>query len=151
MSQTPTKEKTYFSLAKWFKWSSIILLLIPLTLVILAIVQYCKPNDGIIKAGGIITIVGLVVAVIWIILNVIMFLAAGNLRGIKSPMGIRVALIIALLLVLSTAILSTLVYYDVLDINNKAVQIVGIILPFVTIAGYIVGAVLGSKIKKALC
>lgn len=157
MSEQTGKKGTYYTLAKWYRWACLIIVLVPLTIIIMAIVNTVM--NGIenpamepwFKTGiYYLAIISLVAAVAFIILTIIMFFAAGTVRGQASPLGIRIGLLIALCLVLVVGILTTVCAF-VPDLESKKwVQITYMVSPFISMAGYITGAVLGSKIKRAL-
>lgn len=153
MATKNTKDNTYYSFTKAFRFSSIVVLIAPVLLIILMIVVAClrEPPVWINITGNVVTIIAAVFALLWIILNIILFVMAGNMRGIKSPLGIRIALLIALVLVLSGAIVYSLIAFKVIpDIPNQWALVLAISLIIFEMAGYIIGAVLGKKIQKAL-
>ena len=80
-----------------------------------------------------------------------MFFTAGNLRGIKSPLGIRIGLLIAIILVSACEIVNVLYYAGVIQTNDKLLGlIIGVASQSAVLIGYIVGACLSKSIKSAL-
>ncbi len=154
MATKNTRDNTYYSFTKAFRFSSIIVLIAPVLLIILMIVSFAmgEPPKWVNTAGNVITIIAAVFALLWIILNIILFVMAGNMRGIKSPLGIRILLLVALILVLSGAIVYSLFMFNVIPPIQSDVWniVIAIALPILQMVGYIIGAVLGKKIQKAL-
>lgn len=151
MATKNTKDNTYYSLTKFFKFSSIMLILFPLVEVILVVVgMSTSGGKDLEKAIRIIGIITTVLIVIWVILNIIMFVFAGNLRGLKSPFGIRFGLLISMILAFAATIIYVLQWYHVIDIGGNALMVLSFVLPVLQMLGFIIAAVLSSKIKKAL-
>ncbi len=156
MSEKTGKKGTYCSLSKWFKWSSSIIILVPVVIVIMAAINLSQGfdfennmapwyNQGI----GIILIIFLVVSAIWVVLNIIMFFAAGTVRGDgPSPAKIRIGLLIALILVLAPIILGLIAHY------NPWISGMNVWAPWVAVfgpmVGYIIGAIMGSSLQHNL-
>lgn len=149
------KKSTYGTISKWFKWSSLIILLVPIAELILVAINLAQKNstnpDWYDTGILVLTIISLASAVIWVILNIIMFFAAGTVRNDgPSPLGIRLGLLIAMVLVLAPIILGLIAYF--LD-KNSGTELgnwaywVGTLVP---IAGYTIGAIMGSKLQHNL-
>ena len=150
MSEKTGKKGTYCSLSKWFKWSSSIIILVPVIELILVAVNLAQNNqtnpDWYNTGIFALSIISLVTAVIWVVLNIIMFFAAGTVRGDgPSPLKIRIGLLIALVLVLAPIILGLIAYY-VVDMGQWAYWVA----IFAPIAGYIIGAIMGSSLQHNL-
>ncbi len=152
MSNQNAKDKTYYSISKWFTWASFIIICIPIVILVLhAIATYWRPElaDSFKPAVQWLLIISAAVSAIWIILNIIMFIAAGNLRGIKSPLAVRLFLLIALALVLFSVIINILSQTGVL-VEGQLLDTLILVSPIATMVGYLVGGILGSRIKHAL-
>lgn len=153
MATKNTRDNTYYSFTKIFRFASFIVLIAPVLQLIWWIIGYAAKDAAswALDANKYTAIVATVFAILWIVMNIIMFIFAGNMRGIKSPLLIRILLIIALALVLSGTILYLLYGYGVIPQTDQTVMLVlAILLPILEIIGYIIGAVLGGKIQKAL-
>lgn len=159
MATKKTKDNTYYSLAKGFHFSSIISILAPLVYIILTIICDCTKSpeaetlpDWYVKGIVVVGSIALAFAAIWIVLAFVMFFTAGNLRGIKSPLGIRVGLLITIILVSACEIVSLLKYAGVIPDFEKEIfnQLIHYGSQALVLIGYIVGAGISSSIKKAL-
>lgn len=156
MSTRNTKDNTYYSLVKGFTFSSWVIILLPLVLLILNIVAYCmKKTDSywFIESTKIIAIIALVCAIAWCVLNVIMFIMAGNLRGVKSPFGIRFGLMLSTVLVFSAEIINILIYVGIIKKGDTEVNwytVLTMFLPAMSLTGYIIAAAIGTSIKRDL-
>lgn len=154
MATKNTRDNTYYSFTKAFRFSSIAVLIIPVLYLIFSIVWAIVGKEEAGWAGEAMQILGYVqaaFALLWIILNIILFIMAGNMRGIKSPLGIRLLLMLALVLALAGAIILALISFGVIRTLPDPWPIILFIgLPILQMVGYIIGAVLGKKIQKAL-
>ncbi|XQP55415.1 MAG: hypothetical protein ACOQNV_01480 [Mycoplasmoidaceae bacterium] len=132
---------TYSKMAKWLKWASLFILLIPLTLFILSIVTYFDKMEVDVynKTARIMYIALLVLSVIWTILNIILFFTAGTVKNKTSPTMIRVGLLISFVLVFAPEIISLLLYYGVITGKEKAIELISLFMPLVIAIGYLVG------------
>lgn len=133
------KYSTYGTMAKWLKWSSLFILLIPIAIFIMALVNYFKPFGAYLPTVEVLDIILLVLSAIWIVLNIILFFAAGTVRNKTSPAMIRIGLFFSFVLVLAPIIIGLLIYFDVITGNEKAVKIVEICLPLIVTIGYLIG------------
>ncbi len=147
---------TYYTLAKWFKWSSLIVILVPLVTLIMGVVNAVQTNDiektlawydtGI----KVLSYISLVAAIIWSVLNIIMFFAAGTVRTDARAGLIRLWLLIGLVLAISPIII-TIIYDNVPDFKAwEGAKWLVAFIPLITIIGYTTGAVTGRKIQDAL-
>lgn len=152
MATKNTRDNTYYSFTKAFRFASFIVLIAPvLQLIWLIVAVTVKGSAWTEDAMRYTAIVASVFAILWIVTNIIMFIFAGNMRGIKSPLLIRILLILAMAFVLSGFIVYLLFAYHVIPMASDATIIVlAVLLPILEIIGYIIGAVLGGKIQKAL-
>lgn len=142
-------KSTYGTISKWFKWSSVIILLVPVVELILIAINVAQKNsvnpDWFNKGMLGLWIINLICALAWLVLNIIMFFAAGTVRNDgPSPALIRLGLFFALVLVLVPIILLIVNYYKTL---GDWAYWVGSLVP---VAGYILGAVMGSKLQHNL-
>lgn len=152
MSEQTGRKGTYYTLAKWYRWACIIIILVPLAVLIMAGINLAMggSQEWYLTGVNVLSIISLVAAIIFVVLTIIMFFAAGTVRGQASPLGIRIGLLIALCLVFATGIFILVVSYIPSLQDEEWVNWVVLFLPVITMAGYITGAILGSKIKNAL-
>lgn len=157
MSEKTGKRGTYYTLAKWYRWACLIIILAPIAIIVMAAVHVGKNGIGVaswepwFETGiSVLGIISAVAAIVFVVLTIIMFFAAGTVRGQASPLGIRIGLLIAICLVLIVGILTAVCGWVEGLQDKKWVQIVFMVSPVLSMAGYITGAVLGSKIKRAL-
>lgn len=138
---------TYSTMSKWLKWSSLLILLIPITIFGLGIANYLEKlsESTFYDVCRVLDIVLLVLSAIWIILNVLLFFAAGTVKHKTSPLSIRIGLLISFALVLSPIIISLLIYYEVITGEEKAVNLVIILLPLLIAFGYLVAFFCAQK------
>lgn len=129
---------TYSTMSRWFKWASLFILLIPLAIFIMAIVNYFKPFDLFNNVTGILDIILLVLSVVWLVLSIILFFAAGTVKEKASPLAIRIGLIISFALVFAPAIVYVLVAYKVIPEQTKGLEILVMFLPLIIALGYLV-------------
>lgn len=152
---------TYNKMAKWFKWSSLFILLIPIANAILeitALVMYQQPDGPTVwadtiakleKAYVILVYILLALSVVWIILNIILFLTAGTVKEKASPTGIRIGLFFSFVLVLAPEILALIFYYiPETRPDEFAKQILLIVMPAIVAIGYVVGFCCAKKAVK---
>lgn len=152
---------TYNKMAKWFKWSSLFILLIPIAQAVLVIVSsilvaqkeitdYSDVVNNLMYAYVILAIIVLVLSVIWIILNIILFLTANTVKSKASPTGIRAGLFIAFVLVLAPLIIE--IVFSFVEIpewanNDTARLVILAVMPVVVALGYVIGY---ASAKKAV-
>lgn len=140
------KKSTYGTISKWFKWSSLIILIVPIAELILIAIAIAQPNtkpDWFATGMFALWIINIVSAVIWVVLNIIMFCAAGTVRNEgPSPLGIRIGLLITIVLVVGPIILAFFA--------DKIGDWVYWVWVFAPTAGYIIAAVMGSKLQHNL-
>ncbi|MBQ0045761.1 MAG: hypothetical protein KBS35_02630 [Mycoplasma sp.] len=141
---------TYAKMAKWLKWSSLFILLIPVAQFIMGIVNYVKPITAFdyAKVNGILNIIILALSVIWIILNVILFLTAGTVKNKTSPAMIRIGLIISFALVLAPIIVGLLMSYpkaNPIIPEGDIANWLWIFMPLIVTIGYIAGFSCASR------
>lgn len=157
MSEQTGRKGTYYTLAKWYRWACLIIILAPIAIIVMAAVHIGMNGIGAtswepwFETGiNVLAIISAVAAIIFVVLTIIMFFAAGTVRGQASPLAIRIGLLIAMCLVLVVGILTAVCGWVPGLQDKEWVQIVFMVSPFISMAGYITGAVLGSKIKRAL-
>ena len=137
----------YSTMSKWLKWSSLFILLIPVALFVMSMVVYFKgPWDSYEQVARILYIVLLVLSVVWTILNIILFFAAGSVKNKTSPLAIRIGLLISFVLVFAPEIISLLIYYNVITGNEKVIEWLWLFMPLIIVVGYMAGY---SCAKKA--
>lgn len=139
---------TYSKMSKWLKWSSLFILLIPVAQMIMGIVNHFKPFEKFDDVYGILNIIVLVLSVIWIILNVILFLTAGTVKNKMSPTGTRVGLIISFALVLAPIIVGLLMVYPTsgpIIYDAELTKWLWIFMPLIVTFGYIIGFCCAAK------
>lgn len=140
------QRSTYGKMAKGLKWSSLFIVLIPIAILIMSIMAIVgkMPLDSCRYVSSILDFALLALSVIWFILIIIMFFAAGSLKGIASPLKTRIGLLVSLALVFAPLIVSLLSYYPV---NNPIINpynmwglLVGlwISMPLIIVIGYLV-------------
>lgn len=143
---------TYFSLAKWFKRASLIVLLAPLALLIMVIVRNFTTFDS--EAGyAAVLWIAIGASVVWLVLQIIMFCTAGTVKGQISPLATRFWLFIALVLVCAPEIM--LILPQIPSIWERIgsgdwVKWVGILMPIIVMLGYAVGASIAGSVKRQL-
>lgn len=147
-----TKKSTYGTIAKWFKWASMIIILVPIVELVLIGICLSQGNDinngpeWFNKGIGITLIIAVVCSIIWVILNIIMFFAAGTVKKDgASPLKIRIALLISLILVFAPIILGVINAY--VGLNWAWAYWVAIFAPTV---GWIMGEIIGAKLQHNL-
>lgn len=152
------KNKTFHSFAKWFRRLSLILIAAPLALIITYAIFIATGgttketiHNNADKAIQVIIIINAVASILWFFLAIVMFFAAGTLRSVGvSPLAIRVGLIITFALVFAEIILSLLFHFKPEIQGQSWVPWVQTFMPLINISGYIVGAVVGTKLKNGL-
>ena len=150
------QNRTYYGFAKWFRRCSLIILLAPIAVIVCyAILLIAKDGSTTYtntdNALNIILWINFAAGILWFILAIIMFFTAGTVRGQgASPLGIRVGIFIALVLVLAELVLSIL-FVKIPSLEEKTwVKWVALFMPLINIMGYAVGAKLGKKVMHAL-
>ncbi|XQP55681.1 MAG: hypothetical protein ACOQNY_02635 [Mycoplasmoidaceae bacterium] len=142
---------TYFSLAKWFKWASLIVLLAPLTLFILYLVWFSGKEFDVTSGYKTVVWIAIGASIVWLILQVIMFCAAGTVRGKASPFTIRFWLFIALILVAAPEIMLVLpMFPELFDKIKGFAKWVEMLMPIIVMLGYAVGASIAGSVKRQL-
>lgn len=155
MSERTGSRGTFYSLAKWFRWASLIIILAPLVSLIFGIIDIVsKTTPEWIATGNIVLAwMTLIAGIIWFILIIILFCTAGRVKDQINALGTRIALLIALAFVLAPAIIAILATNDVkviTDLSTGAKIIIVIALPIVEMLGYIIAASTAGRAKRKL-
>lgn len=152
MATKNTRDNTYYSVAKVFTFSSVMLILLPIVNIILTFVgTKGGAPAGIWKAVEVLSYITLALVIIWLILNIVMFVCAGNLRGIKSPMGIRLGLLVSMALAFAGTIVYLLAILGKINVpSGGAGKALVIGLAVAQVLGFIIATIIGHNIKKAL-
>lgn len=154
MSERTGSKGTFYSLAKWFRWASLIIILAPVVLLVFGIIaavkNYQTLPDWMLTGSSVLSIITLVAGVIWLILIIILFCTAGKVKDQINAFSTRIALLIALIFVFAPAIVSVLGAYNVITLEGTAATIVAILLPIIEVIGYIVAASTAGRAKRKL-
>ena len=131
-----SKYSTYATMARWLKWSSLFILLIPIAYLILFCVNKwgtaIQSYESIV--GGL-EIALLVLSAIWIVLNIILFFTAGTVKNKASPMGIRIGLLFSFVLVMSPLIVGIVEHFT----HSITWEWLDLLLPLIVVIGYMAG------------
>lgn len=147
---------TYSKMAKWLKWASLCILLIPLAIFIMAVINFVTDPVKIAwptynKVVGILYIVLIVLSVIWTILNIILFFTAGTVKDKTSSTRIRIGLLISFALVFAPEIVSILMAFPIdnpIIKEGKVANLLWILMPLIVVVGYMVGHGCAKKAQR---
>ena len=153
MSERTGSKGTFYSLAKWFRWASLIIILAPLVSLVFGIVDIISKTtpQWVVDGNNVLSWIVFVAGIIWFILIIVLFCTAGRVKDQINALGTRIALIIALALVLAPAIVAMLTATDIIkDMQDITKVIIVIVLPIVQMIGYIVAASTAGRAKRKL-
>ena len=134
-----TANNSFYSIANIFKWASIILILIPLTNFILCMIN---TYSGIVIGQyalitQILSIVQLVGAVFWLVLNIIIFIIAGSAKEHVGTVSTRIWLFIALILALGPSVFVILLVYNAIPAFDGINYLI-MCLPLIEVVGFLI-------------
>lgn len=153
MSEQTGSRGTFYALAKWFRWASLIIILAPLASLVFGIIDVIKEPAWIETANNVLAWITFAAGVIWFILIIVLFFTAGRVKDQINALSTRIWLLIALACVLAPAIVAILSSTNVnviSDLKDITKVVIVVALPIIEMIGYIIAAVTAGRAKRKL-
>lgn len=143
---------TFYRLTQWFRWASLIILLVPLACFGCSIAIKVQGSNHVAEQTSyILNWVSFGASIVWFILNIIMFFAAGTIKGQASPLKLRIGLLLSFILVVGP----TVAIISIILCNPSWTGVQWIIwllifMPLISAIGYIIGFISAGSAKRKL-
>ena len=140
-----TKNNTFYWNANFFKWLTIIIILIPLISFTLNMINtYSVVIEQYSLITQILSIVQLMCVFFWTGLNFTIFVIAGSDKEHIKTLSTRICLLISLILTLGPSVFAILLVYNVIP-TFDGINFLVISLPLIEITGLVIALVLACR------